>query len=323
MKIVTQNGVFTEASLEYRYADVGIFGSAVDNGATRTLDGTTTFPELTKVSTNLYSLFKKVFYNNLTINAGVTLLTNGFPIFCKGTLSNSGTISADGNPGNSGIAGGAGGGALSSGEFWGSGTGGAGSNSGSGVAGGSTSFALFPIAGGSGGAGGLAAGGSKGLGSLRPLFPGPPLITPKSAVGVSVGGRFDPYLLAGGTMASGSPGGGGGGFGSGSTQGGGGGSGGGCLAIYAAILNINSGCLIAARGGTGGAGATGAGGGGGGAGGVILLVYHGGTIAGALDTSKVKADGGGFGNGGAGASNGNPGENGLVIRFNSLTGVWE
>lgn len=43
------------------------------------------------ISTNTY-LSRDMYYVNLTVNAGVTLFTNGFRLFVNGTLTNSGTI---------------------------------------------------------------------------------------------------------------------------------------------------------------------------------------------------------------------------------------
>ena len=43
------------------------------------------------ISTN-HSISRDMYYNNLTVNSGITLFTNGFKIFVKGTLANSGTV---------------------------------------------------------------------------------------------------------------------------------------------------------------------------------------------------------------------------------------
>lgn len=43
------------------------------------------------------TLTSDLYVNNLTINSGVTLRTNGFRIFCRGKLINNGTITNDGN----------------------------------------------------------------------------------------------------------------------------------------------------------------------------------------------------------------------------------
>lgn len=80
------------------------------------------------------TLTRDMFYNNLTINSGVKLTTNGFRLFIKGTLTNNGIISAVGNNGGNGTnggsvtsdgkgangAGGAGGAGLPSGSIFGS-----------------------------------------------------------------------------------------------------------------------------------------------------------------------------------------------------------
>jgi len=43
------------------------------------------------ISTN-QTISRDMYYNNLTVNSGITLFTNGFKIFVKGTLANSGTV---------------------------------------------------------------------------------------------------------------------------------------------------------------------------------------------------------------------------------------
>jgi hypothetical protein len=47
--------------------------------------------------TNSISLPADVYFNNLTINSGVTIRTNGYRIFCRGKLTNNGIITNDGN----------------------------------------------------------------------------------------------------------------------------------------------------------------------------------------------------------------------------------
>ena len=70
------------------------------------------------------SLSRDMYYNNLTINPGVTLNPNGYRIFVKGTLINNGKISRNGNPGQDGNVGRSGGAPLSSGTLFGSAAGG-------------------------------------------------------------------------------------------------------------------------------------------------------------------------------------------------------
>lgn len=54
-----------------------LFGSGIDGDVT--------------ISTNVF-LSRDMYYNNLTVNSGYTLFTNGFKVFVKGTLTNNGTI---------------------------------------------------------------------------------------------------------------------------------------------------------------------------------------------------------------------------------------
>ena len=93
------------------------------------------------------SLSRDMFYNNLTVDNGVTLNPNGYRIFVKGTLTNNGTIARDGNNGENSpqadyIA--SGGAALSSGSLGGSGAGGKSDSS----------SPAFTVVGGGGGSGG-------------------------------------------------------------------------------------------------------------------------------------------------------------------------
>ncbi len=49
-------------------------------------------------------LARDMFYGNLTVNAGITLNTKGYRVFVKGTLTNNGIISRNGNAGAPGTA---------------------------------------------------------------------------------------------------------------------------------------------------------------------------------------------------------------------------
>ena len=74
------------------------------------------------------SLSRDMYYNNLTINNGVTLNPNGYRIFVKETLTNNGTIERNGNPGGDG-----GNASTGTGACNGSGGGGGGSGSSGGI----------------------------------------------------------------------------------------------------------------------------------------------------------------------------------------------
>lgn len=279
-------------------------------------------------------LSRDMFYNNLTVNAGITLSTGGYRIFVKGTLTNNGTISRNGNNGGNGAngaAGGAAGGAqapgLSAGSLGASALGnggGSGSETGDGGAGntgGSITVSLGKV-GGSGGAGGAGTGPSNGgAGGAAGTVTEPttkdgqyssPFIVMLKEVETTVN------KINGG---SGAGGGGGGGKGSGGYCGGGGGGGGSGagILVLAAKAITNSG-TISTKGGTGGNGGNGAssgagrgGGGGGGGGGLLVIIYSSATWGTEIaDGGAGGLAGSGTGQGGA---NGNAGTNGKVIKL--------
>jgi hypothetical protein len=213
------------------------------------------------------SLSRDMYYTNLTVPGGVVLTTNGYRIFCTGTLTLAGAIRWNGGAGVAGLGNGGGGaGAGITDQYTGGTSGGPGPG---GLAGaGSPGTAVSgvvptnfrPGVGGAGGAGAAGAGGAGGgfsvlaaaNGSLNYLIP---------AVACRVGGLNN--VITGGAC-----GGGGGGGGSLNGAGGGGGAGGGYVVVVAGAI-VDQGGTIEARGGNGGDGynaglATGGGGGGGG-----------------------------------------------------------
>lgn len=70
-----------------------------------TLDGTqAAVSGLFSKSSNDYTLLRDSYFNNLTIDSGITLIPNGFRLFVKGTLTNNGTVTmAGGDGGNGGV----------------------------------------------------------------------------------------------------------------------------------------------------------------------------------------------------------------------------
>ena len=237
------------------------------------LDGNVTITSNTTLTRDMY-------YNNLTINSGVTLKTNGYKIFVKGTLINNGIIDNSGGNGGNGTVSAAGS------------AGSAGVGGGNGDSGG----------GGSAGTGGGGAGGSGGNGS---------------AYGTGGSGGSSPYDNSYAKQLElihklyditfGGGGGGGGGGSENAAYGGGGGGGGGKIHIYARNI-VNNG-TIQAKGGNGGNGYMGAnkaGGGGGGGGGFVLLVYQ--TFTG----NEPIVTGG---KGGTGYQNGADGSPGIVKKI--------
>jgi len=276
------------------------------------------------------------FYNNLTVNNGVTLNAGGYKIYVKGTLTNAGTISNNGgNGGNaSGATGGSAGTSASVGSTGATVNGVAGVNGGAtdtaGTAGTSVGLSLgsVGVAGGAVSGGGTAGGSAGTISSTDLLRFGYFGVTKNATSSIVLANTTTTYALfsafqsASSTygqfgIGSGSGSGAGGGASSG-TGGGGGGSGasGGFIYIIANSL-VNTG-TISANGGNGGNGGDasgssncrGGGGGGAGSGGIILIAYN--TYSGS-GTLSVAGGTGGTGSAGTGVGvAGNSGSNGNV-----------
>lgn len=248
------------------------------------------------------SLSRSMFYENLTINSGVTLTLGTYMLFVRNKLTfadNTSIIDSSGNNGATGGAGGAGGAGITSVVVGTNTAGGSGSQN-SGLDGPVLSNALGGSFGGNGGDddSGIRIGGfgtfatppSTAVGSVNTTFAYPFCIMPHLA-GTSKTAKFN--------------GGGGGGGGGGDTVnfGGGGGAGGAVVLCFAKTI-IGDG-IFRSRGGNGGIGSAGnAGGGGGGSGGYVLVVTD---TPPALRTFTMNAD---AGVGGAAAGIGNPGQDG-------------
>lgn len=281
-----------------------VFSSGVDGNVT--FDGSATVLSLAP-STSVYTLTRDIYPDNMTVNAGVTIKTQGFCIFVKGTLTNAGTISFNGVAA-SGSTGGAGYSNMGSLNV----TTGAGANgratTGAGSNGsGTTANNIARSVGGNGGT----AGGGNGGGT------GNTTSSPADGAGdiTDIGFAARRRLFNGTGLASPNCGGGGGSggcnTGTGTATSGGGGGAAGAVLISCAIL-INSG-TISANGGVGGDGVfTGNGegaGGGGGSGGWVWVA------AGRIKSQgTITASGGtgGVGNGGT-ATGGSNGTAGRVI----------
>lgn len=257
-----------------------------------TLDGTTTVFGLVPAA-SLYTMARDLYCTNLTINNGVSLKTNGYRLFCSGTLTNNGTIlwvglnattnasagnlvnnSASINAGNIGAAGGAGG-TTGNGNPGGS----QGTNCSAGGAGGTGGNAGAS----SGGAGGQNTGFNAGIMAPRAL---PHFLGPYGQQGQTL------FQCFGGS-------GGGGGAGASGVSGGAGGTGGGIVLVVA--FTIAGTGTISVRGGNG-ANAPGAnsGGGGGGGGGSIFILSSsasGGAVAGQTLVTAGGTHGNGTGTG--------------------------
>ena len=317
-------------SIQYVMRDTGYasYGDGSDGAAA--LDGTTTYNSFSTLSGGGtdYILNRDVYLTSLTINSSISLLTNGYRVFCTGTITNNGYIACNGSNGNNGsssssttgASGGSGGPALSNGFLIGA-VAGADGGRGSDVAGntnatGSTGTAVSNSLGVSGAQGVVVFGGNNGGiggsgsgGDTSQLPGGASIAGVATAANVKFIANWHLFTLldissTGSTIkfnnSAGSAGGGGGGAGSkasgggtgpcGGGGGGGAGSGGGIIAIYARnIVNSATG-NIQAIGGNGGNGGHGA-------------------------TNTTNNAGGGGGGGGGSGGNG-----GLIILvYNSLS----
>lgn len=291
---------------------LGIYGDASDG--TPTWDGSTTILGLAP-SSSTYTLTRDIFLGSSTINNGVTIITNGFRIFCQGTLTNNGSIVWNGTNGGNGSAGtgGTGGARLNSTtssfltSAGSSAGGGGGGTSGAGGAGTNVTFPSLSGTGGHGGAGTSAAGGVGGTLTAPTAIDGSIRALPFAAVGAFfTQGASAPVQAWSGTFG-GSGGGGGGGD---TTNGGGGGGAGGGVVIILAKAFAGTG-TIAANGGTGGNATAGNCGGGSGGGGGTVIVVSGSVSAGAITGQTITASGGtagtDHGTGGGAKTNGNAG----------------
>lgn len=332
-KLITKEGVISMGDFP-RFAS-GAFGAGTDgianfNGGA--VNGTS-------FASPNYTLTRNVFYTTATIAAGFNVITNGFKIYCSGTLqlnAPTSVIASNGLSGSnaSGVAFGPGGtaaapptvsdpGVLTPGGNGGNGTSGAGSGS----PGNSPSGPIAPTFGGIGGAGG--AGGTGGAGSGG----GPGSTEPTAGSYSAFRGLSSPILALTGMVNGGGGGAGGGGAGStaGATGGGGGGGGAGGGVVMVFASTINSSGKITANGGTGGNGANGSaigagggGSGGGGGGGVVCLVYSAPAALGVLEVN-----GGAAGTPGTGISpgvmgiTGAAGKAGTILKFNTSKQIFE
>jgi hypothetical protein len=273
-------------------ASVGWLGTGTDGAIV--LDGVTAYNGFSSLAGSTYTLTRDVQAASLTINNGVTLATAQCRVFCTGTITNNGTISAAGNNAAAGAAGGS----LASHAFVGGRGGGAGGTgvSGAGGNGGAVNYGAAGGAGGAGTAGAAGAGGTAGTSSA--IFAAHIGTLPFSVIAGTVA-----YAGQNNSVEFGA-GGGGGGSDVAANAGGGGGGGGGTIALFAAAV-VNNGTITAA-GGNGAAGTGGnAGGGGGGAGGAILAYT---LTAWTAGTTSVAGGTAGAGSGtGSGGSNGGAG----------------
>jgi len=213
-----------------RDASALVFGDGSDGGVTVSINTTLT---------------RDMYYDSLTVNNGITLSSEGFRIFVRGTLTCTGTIENGGDAGAGGIGGSPGG----------LGTMGGGGGGGSPFGGSGTS--VSPALGGNGGAG--STGGSGGTATVPSTNNGGTQVVKAMPQTTKVRDLANNLLY------------GGGGGGAGSSTGGGGGGGG--IVMIAARKLIGAGS-IHANGGAGQSGAGSGNGGGGGGGGAVIVVYN-------------------------------------------------
>ena len=245
------------------------YGDGSDGSGT--LDGAATVAGMVP-GASTYKATRDLFFDDLTINAGIKLRMDGFRLYVRGVLTIAGgapggRIQVDGTPGVLGAGGKSGGHSIggTAGILAIGGNGGNGGGSGAAGSSTTTSYAL----GGIGGVGGTGTGGAGGSVTMN---------TPAAADG-SI--RLPMSMLSGLLFGSGGAvpvnggGGGGGGGGAAAVNGGGGGGGaGGVLLIAAYAVSLGSGAVLSAAGADGQSGNGDAGGGGGGGGGAILMRYH-------------------------------------------------
>ena len=230
-------------------------------------------------NTTTYTLIRDIYPSNLTINQGITLITAGYRIFCKNTLTNNGIIHNNGNSA-SGIT--AGTGAL--GGFFkagGNGAGGIPTTAGGAVGSAPTAPTANTLVGNYGGRGAC---GRLNIGQYVGVAnPTANMTIPSNAVGgrkivSSTSAWSGPYQIGAGafyqlTPSVGGCGGSKSALGTNATSGGGGGGGG---VMFISAYNLTGTGSYQCKGGNGGngvAGTTGnvSGGGGGGAGGIIVV----------------------------------------------------
>jgi hypothetical protein len=266
--------------------NAGIYGNGTDGDVTLTVDTT---------------LVRDMYYNNLTVNSGVTLTTAGYRVFVLGTLNCLGTIDRSGasSSTNTGAA------ALIAGTVGASGAGGNGGGAAAGSAGGASATA----AGTSGGAGGAGAGGAGGAAGTVTV-----VTTNNGGVETLNQPRQATVArdLVNSIMTGGSGGGGGGGSGV-AGSGGGGGAGGGIMILVGRTITGNG--TIKANGGNGSTAIlANGGGGGGGGGGVVILLSENDTT---MTSLTVQVNGGTAGAGNGTGSTGSNGSTGRIFRVRS------
>jgi hypothetical protein len=271
----------------------GRFAFLDGSDGTVTFDGTSTVLGMAPTSST-YTLTRTIMPQNMTINSGVTIKTNGYLVFVQQTLTNNGTIANNG-----GNATGLGGALYAPGNFLSASNEGGDGLQASGQVG-SNSLGAFGGAGGAGGAGtGAHTGGAGGT-----------MATATGAQGGLSIPRMWGWWWAGTSLdhlsSHQAAAGGGGGGGDSTNYGGGGGGGGGWVVVCARTITGTG--TIEANGGNGFTPTVGnCGGGGGGGGGMVCAWYE--SLGG---SQTLEANGGTAGNGVGTGTAGSTGSSGLV-----------
>ncbi len=246
--------------LVYLYANrsSGAFGDGSDGDVT--LDGSVAAPSWASKSSNVYTMTRSAYCNNLTLSGTAVLKMKGFRLFVRNTLTTSGgELSNDGNAAVN-ETGGAG---ITANIVKGSENGALG-GAGVGPNGNSATTSLGG-AGGNGGAG-LSGAGTGGTSSSATIAENLIRAYSPATLGAVLSQSNGTVWINGGA------GGGAGGGGGGSNLGGGGGGGAGVIAVAARTVILLNAANLHAIGGVGGDGDSTCGGGGGGGGGVLILV---------------------------------------------------
>lgn len=322
--VMQENGVnFPIAASSIPVVNKAYFGDGYDGAVV--FDGRSnpgTYPMATLNGTT-YTLDRGIATNSVVVADGYTLITNGWGIFCTGTLTNNGIID---NSGKSGAAGGAG----APNQLYGGGTAGGAGDIGFGPGNGMSYLSGFSATAISFGGNGGQGGNSGGTGGTV-YNPGDYFMNGISPISLIVGGFNLPTVIGGSpstssvTLWGGAGGGGGTATPFGLTDvayadGGSGGGGGGYMLIAAQELTGTG--TYTANGGNGQSGFVndgyaGAGGGGGG-GGVVVIVYGSTT----LSNIPISVNGGVGGAGGIGIGhpNGLPGNAGFNGYYTVIQG---
>lgn len=305
----------TNSSIGVGTLTPGLIGDGVDGAVTISVNTTLT---------------RDMYYSSLTVNAGVTLNTGGFVIFCDGpvNVAATGFIARNGNPGGNAATSSAGGAAGAIAGVT-TGTGAAGAAGGAGTIAAGASGASSAAQSGEGGSGGVGGNGGVGSGGVGGSGGNSGALTIRYFRNVQATWKYTAVgtYMPLGTGGAGGAAGGGDGTNLGRGGGGGGSSAGGVMIICDSLNNLGTIQVKGGSGGNGGAGALGniggGAGGGGGGGGTIIIFCNTITNLGTLDDSGGTAGTGSAGAGtGSAGTNGSAGSPGYSTTYVASTNTW-